>query len=65
MYPHPAAGLANSFLAHHYWQPISRLTYSIFLIALNAQSIYYIYYSRMPSYYTPFYKVNENKFGLL
>lgn len=52
-------GLANSFLAHHYWQPISRLTYSIFLIALNVQSIYYIFYARMPSYYTPFYKLIE------
>ncbi|KAK8406207.1 hypothetical protein O3P69_007137 [Scylla paramamosain] len=52
-------GPINSLLGHPIWQPLSRLTYSIFLIALNAQTIYYSYYSRLPLYFTPFYKLME------
>ncbi|XP_045129654.1 nose resistant to fluoxetine protein 6-like isoform X2 [Portunus trituberculatus] len=52
-------GPINSLLGHPIWQPLSRLTYPIFLIALNVQTIYYSYYSRLPIYFTPFYKLME------
>ncbi|KAK4325074.1 hypothetical protein Pmani_004230 [Petrolisthes manimaculis] len=42
-------GLVNEFLSHPSWQPLSRLTYATFLVALNIQDA--IYYSTRTNYY--------------
>ncbi|XP_055913922.1 nose resistant to fluoxetine protein 6-like [Eupeodes corollae] len=34
-------GLINSFLSHEMWQPIARLTYSMYLVHLNIQVVNY------------------------
>ncbi|KAG0719426.1 O-acyltransferase like protein [Chionoecetes opilio] len=47
-------GLANSFLAHPFWQPLSRLTYTIFLIAFNTQFFVVFFMARVPIYYGNF-----------
>ncbi|KAK3869725.1 hypothetical protein Pcinc_024953 [Petrolisthes cinctipes] len=41
--------MVNEFLSHPSWQPLSRLTYATFLVALNIQDA--IYYSTRTNYY--------------
>ncbi|KAK3870148.1 hypothetical protein Pcinc_024604 [Petrolisthes cinctipes] len=51
-------GLVNGFLSHPSWQPLSRLTYCMYLVALQMQ--YLIAYTlRVPFYYTNLNKVIE------
>ncbi|XP_055842822.1 nose resistant to fluoxetine protein 6-like, partial [Episyrphus balteatus] len=35
------AGLVNAFLSHYIWQPLGRLTYSMYLVHLTVQSVHY------------------------
>ena len=44
-------GVVNGFLSHPVWQPISRLTYSTYLLALPLQSILHYNTSQGGAYY--------------
>ncbi|XP_050710957.1 nose resistant to fluoxetine protein 6-like [Eriocheir sinensis] len=52
-------GPANSLLAHPFWQPLSRLTYTTFLIALNMQILLYGHTPQVPLYYSNTNKIME------
>ncbi|KAK4290281.1 hypothetical protein Pmani_036797, partial [Petrolisthes manimaculis] len=51
-------GLVNGFLSHPSWQPLSRLTYCMYLVALQMQFLI-AYTVRVPFYYTNLNKVIE------
>ncbi|XP_066939051.1 nose resistant to fluoxetine protein 6-like [Macrobrachium rosenbergii] len=50
-------GYVNSFLSHPSWQPLSRLTYSMFLVAIPIQTIIFLYNDFYPLYFSHLSKV--------
>ncbi|XP_064103240.1 nose resistant to fluoxetine protein 6-like [Macrobrachium nipponense] len=52
-------GVVNSFLSHPSWQPLSRLTYCMFLVAIPVQTIIYVYNDFYPLYFSHLNKVLE------
>ncbi|XP_071532647.1 O-acyltransferase like protein-like [Panulirus ornatus] len=57
-------GLVDEFLSHPVWQPISRLTYDIYLVAFPLQFAL-AYCARSPFYYTHLNKIIETVAGLI
>ncbi|KAK8751337.1 hypothetical protein OTU49_014264 [Cherax quadricarinatus] len=51
-------GLVNEFLSHPVWQPLSRLTFTLYLVALTLQNLI-SYNSKIPYYFTHLNKVIE------
>ncbi|XP_042239497.1 nose resistant to fluoxetine protein 6-like isoform X2 [Homarus americanus] len=51
-------GLVNDFLSHPSWQPLSRLTFTIYLVAFPLQTVF-TSNSRIPFYFTHLNKVME------
>lgn len=49
-------GLVDDFLSHPVWQPMSRLTYDIYLVAFPLQFLI-AYSGKVPFYYTHINKV--------
>ncbi|XP_064097742.1 O-acyltransferase like protein-like [Macrobrachium nipponense] len=50
-------GAVNGFLSHPSWQPVSRLTYCMFLVALPVQTIIYIYCHFYPTHFSHLDKI--------
>ncbi|XP_066945965.1 nose resistant to fluoxetine protein 6-like [Macrobrachium rosenbergii] len=50
-------GAVNGFLSHPSWQPLSRLTYCMFLVALPLQTILFLYCFFYPSHFSHLDKV--------
>ncbi|XP_071532607.1 nose resistant to fluoxetine protein 6-like isoform X2 [Panulirus ornatus] len=51
-------GVVDGFLSHPSWQPLSRLTYTIYLVAMSLQMAI-VWNARTPYYFTHFNKVVE------
>lgn len=52
-------GPVNTFLSHPSWQPLSRLTYCMFLIAIPIQTMVFVYDNQTPLYWSHLNKIIE------
>ncbi|XP_071536057.1 nose resistant to fluoxetine protein 6-like [Panulirus ornatus] len=52
-------GPVNDFLSHPSWQPVSRLTYTMFLVAIPIQMMIYFYSMHMQLYFSHLNKILE------